>query len=108
MTRELTPSEVSEKLKKGSGRLLLLDVREDDERETAVIEPSLHIPMREVPQRLAELPMEREIIVYCHGGTRSAMIAGFLEAHGYPDVSNLSGGIDAWSRTVDPKVPRYG
>jgi rhodanese-related sulfurtransferase len=107
MAQELAPVEVAERLKKGSARLLLLDVREADEREAAVIEPSVHIPMREVPQRLAELPQDREIVVYCHGGTRSAMIAGFLEAHGYPHVANLSGGIDAWSRTVDPKVPRY-
>lgn len=107
MAEELSPTEVAAKLKNGSTRLLLLDVREPDEREMAVIEPSLHIPMREVPQRLSELPTDREIVVYCHGGTRSAMIAGFLEAHGYPDVANLSGGIDAWSRTVDPKVPRY-
>jgi rhodanese-related sulfurtransferase len=107
MAEELSPSEVAEKLHQGSGRLLLLDVREPDERAMAVIEPSLHIPMREVPKRLSELPKDREIVVYCHGGTRSAMIAGFLEGHGYPHVANLSGGIDAWSRTVDPKVPRY-
>jgi rhodanese-related sulfurtransferase len=107
MAEELAPAEVAERLKKHSGRILLLDVREPDERETARIEPSVHIPMREVPQRLSELPKDREIVVYCHGGTRSAMIAGFLEGQGYPHVANLSGGIDAWSRTVDPKVPRY-
>lgn len=87
---------------------LLLDVREPDEREAAAIEPSLHIPMRDVPSRLAEIPKEREIVVYCHGGTRSAMIAGYLEARGYSDVANLAGGIDAWSLRVNPKVPRYG
>jgi rhodanese-related sulfurtransferase len=108
MVAELRPEEVAEKLKQKSSRVLLLDVREPDERETAVIEPSIHIPMRDVPQRLSELPKDREIVVYCHGGTRSAMIAGFLEGHGYPDVANLSGGIDAWSRRIDPKVPRYG
>jgi rhodanese-related sulfurtransferase len=107
MAQEITPAAVAEQLKKGSPRLLLLDVREPDERETAAIEPSVHIPMREVPNRLSELPKDREIVVYCHGGTRSAMIAGFLEGQGYPQVSNMSGGIDAWSRTIDPKVPRY-
>lgn len=94
-------------MKKNVGGVLLLDVREPDERETAAIEPSLHIPMRDVPARLSEIPRNRTVVVYCHGGTRSAMIAGFLEAHGYPDVANLSGGIDAWSLRVDPKVPRY-
>ena len=107
MAAELSPQEVAEKLKRGPERVLLLDVREPDEREQAKIEPSLHIPMREVPGRLSELPRDREIVVYCHGGTRSAMIAGFLEGNGYPHVANMRGGIDAWSRTVDPKVPRY-
>jgi rhodanese-related sulfurtransferase len=107
MFAELRPAEVAEKLKQKSSRVMLLDVREPNERELAAIEPSLHIPMRDVPQRLSELPPDREIIVYCHGGTRSAMIAGFLEGKGYRDVANMSGGIDAWSRTVDPKVPRY-
>lgn len=108
MVEELSAREVSERLKRGDPGVLLLDVREPDEREMAVIEPSVHIPMRQVPGRLAELPKEREIIVYCHAGGRSAMIAGFLESKGFPHVANLSGGIDAWSRTVDPRVPRYG
>jgi len=108
MVEDLSAREVSERLKAKPNDVLLLDVREPDERETARIEPSLHIPMRDVPHRLAELPTDREIIVYCHGGTRSAMIAGFLEGKGYRHVANLHGGIDAWSRTVDPRVPRYG
>jgi rhodanese-related sulfurtransferase len=108
MVDELSPREVAERLKRSGSHVLLLDVREPDERETASIEPSLHIPMREVPDRLSEIPKDREIVVYCHGGARSAMIAGFLEGKGYRRVANLSGGIDAWSRTVDPNVPRYG
>ncbi len=108
MVEEISAQEVAARLKANPGAVLLLDVREPDERETARIEPSLHIPMREVPDRLDELPNDREIIVYCHGGTRSAMIAGYLEGQGYASVANLHGGIDAWSRTVDPKVPRYG
>jgi rhodanese-related sulfurtransferase len=107
MVAELTPEEVAEKMRHKSSRVFLLDVREPDERELAFIEPSVHIPMRDVPSRITEIPKDREVVVYCHGGTRSAMIAGFLEGHGYPEVANLSGGIDAWSRKVDPKVPRY-
>jgi sulfur-carrier protein adenylyltransferase/sulfurtransferase len=107
MVEELRPEDVAAKMKDRSSRVLLLDVREPDEREAAAIEPSLHIPMRDVPSRLAEIPKDREIVVYCHGGTRSAMIAGFLEGHGYEHVANLAGGIDAWSRRVDPSVPRY-
>ena len=107
MVAELRPEEVAEKLKEKPGSLVLLDVREPDEREMAAIEPSIHIPMRDVPMRLAEIPKDKEVVVYCHGGTRSAMIAGFLEGHGYTSVANLEGGIDAWSRRVDPNVPRY-
>jgi rhodanese-related sulfurtransferase len=107
MVDELTPEEVSEKMRTDSSKMLLLDVREAWERELAVIEPSAHIPMGEVSGRTAELPKDRLIVVYCHGGMRSAMIAGFLEHHGFSRVANLSGGIDAWSTDVDSNVPRY-
>ncbi len=107
MVEELSPREVAERLRQHPETVVLLDVREPDERETARIEPSVHIPMREVPDRLAEVPRDRDVVVYCHGGGRSAMIAGYLEGQGYERVANLHGGIDAWSRTVDPKVPRY-
>ncbi len=106
MVEELSAEEVAARLKGGT-RPLLLDVREGWERDLAAIEPSVHIPMIEVPQRLGELPTDRAIVVYCHGGARSAMVAAFLESHGFASVDNLSGGIDAWSVQVDPKVPRY-
>jgi rhodanese-related sulfurtransferase len=104
---QLTPEAVADRLRSRPNEILLLDVREPDERSTAHIEPSIHIPMRDVPDRREEIPKDREIIVYCHGGTRSAMIAGYLEGEGYKSVANLAGGIDAWSRKVDPTVPRY-
>jgi rhodanese-related sulfurtransferase len=107
MVAEVSAAELAERMRRTPDRLVLLDVREPYEREIASIEPSIHIPMRDVPDRLAEIPTDREVVVYCHGGARSAMIAGFLEHHGYPEVANLAGGIDAWSLTVDPKVPRY-
>lgn len=107
MVEEIEPETVAEKLRADPKAVLLLDVREPYERDLARIEPSMHIPMAEIPDRAEELPRDREIVVYCHGGTRSAMVAGFLEARGFERVANLSGGIDAWSVTVDPKVPRY-
>ncbi|HXQ48350.1 MAG TPA: rhodanese-like domain-containing protein [Thermoplasmata archaeon] len=107
MVDEVTPSEVANRLRSHPDQMLLLDVREPWERELAVIEPSVHIPMNEIADRAAELPTDREIVVYCHGGVRSAMVAGFLEHHGFRSVANLSGGIEAWSVDVDPKVPRY-
>ncbi len=107
MAAEVAPEDVAERMRKAPGTIVLLDVREPFERAVATIEPSIHIPMREVSGRAGEIPRDREIVVYCHGGTRSAMVAAFLEAHGFTSVANLQGGIDAWSRRVDPSVPRY-
>jgi rhodanese-related sulfurtransferase len=107
MVEDVTAPELAERLRKSPGQILLLDVREPWERSLAVIEPSVHIPMNEVADRVAELPKDRPIVVYCHGGTRSAMVAGFLEHQGFESVENLDGGIEAWSIEVDPKVPRY-
>jgi rhodanese-related sulfurtransferase len=108
MVDGLSPAEVVRRLRAGPDGSLLLDVREPFERDLARIDPSVHIPMQEVPARLAEIPRDLPVIVYCHTGTRSAMVAGFLEREGYRHVANLNGGIDAWSREVDPAVPRYG
>lgn len=85
----------------------LLDVREPWEWERARIEGSRHIPMREVPARLRELDPARDVVAICHHGGRSQQVAMFLEKNGFAKVHNLTGGIDAWSRTVDPAVPLY-
>ena len=63
--------------------------------------------MREVPSRSGEIPPDREIIVFCHHGARSAQVATYLLRNGYSRVRNLAGGIDAWSSLVDPSIPRY-
>jgi len=107
MVVQLTALEVSEKLQREPGTVVLLDVREPFERALAVIEPSMHIPLGEVPERAAEIPKDREVIVYCHTGSRSMMVAGFLSTRGWKTLANLAGGIDAWSVQVDPNVPRY-
>lgn len=108
MTDELDPREVARRLRDSPGSVVLVDVREPFERDLAVVEPSLHIPMREVPDRLAEIPRDRTVVVLCHSGGRSALVAAFLEHQGFAHVANLSGGIDRWSREVDPSIPRYG
>ena len=107
MVNAVRPQTLAEMLRAHPSEFVLLDVRELDEREIGHIEPSLHIPMNEVPNRLAEIPKDKKLVVYCHHGTRSLMVAGYLEGAGFPSPSNLEGGIDAWSRVVDPKVPRY-
>ena len=108
MPDEVDPSAVARRMKEQPDSLVLLDVREPYERQMASIVPSLHIPMNEVPDRLGEIPRDRQVVVYCHSGVRSSMVAAFLETSGFESVANLSGGIDAWSVRVDPKVPRYG
>ena len=87
---------------------LLVDVRTGAERSVAVIEPSLHVGLdRFVERAPSELPRERDLVVYCHVGARSAQAAIWLKANGWPRVRSLAGGIDAWSEEVDPSVPRY-
>ena len=108
MVTEVEPVEVARRLRAEPEKVLLLDVREPFEREAAAIVPSMHIPMGDIPERQGEIPHDRELIVYCHGGQRSMIVAAFLEGHGFKSVSNLAGGIDAWSVEVDPAVPRYG
>lgn len=86
---------------------VLLDVREPWEYEKAHIEGALLIPMREVPARIAQIDEAKEVVALCHHGGRSMQVAMFLEKNGFERVHNLVGGIDAWSRSVDPAVPLY-
>ena len=86
---------------------LLLDVREPWEFEKARIAGAQLIPMREVPARHQELDQEKDVIAICHHGARSQQVAMFLEKAGFTRMHNLVGGVDAWSRTVDPTVPLY-
>ena len=86
---------------------MLLDVREHDELEMAAVAQARHIPMREIPTRLAELDRAVPLVVMCHTGGRSRRVAEFLLGNGFSQVFNLRGGIDAWSTEIDPQVPRY-
>jgi len=107
MVENLDPEALADLLKRGERTVVLLDVREPDERAIARIEPSLHIPMNEVPARHREIPSQRKVVVYCHEGFRSLMVASYLESVGFPNVASLAGGIDAWSYRIDRSVPRY-
>ena len=85
----------------------LLDVREPDEAEAAMIEGSTLIPMSQVPTRLAEIPRDKPVVVQCHHGGRSARVVQYLQSQGFNDVVNLAGGIDQWSIQINPEIPRY-
>jgi adenylyltransferase/sulfurtransferase len=86
--------------------VFLLDVREPYEFQIAQIGGKL-IPQNDVPQRLTEIPRDREVVVHCRSGARSQRIAEFLKQSGYTQVVNLAGGILAWSDEVDPSVQKY-
>ena len=85
----------------------LLDVREAWEVALAALPEALTIPMNELPDRLDTLPADRPLVVLCHHGQRSAHVTAWLRRRGYDNAVNLAGGIDAWSRDVDPAMPTY-
>ncbi|MFM7290574.1 MAG: rhodanese-like domain-containing protein [Planctomycetia bacterium] len=91
------------------GEMLLLDCRTPDEHATARITGAVLVPMQELPERIGELEAwrARRIIVHCHHGVRSLRVTHWLRERGFPAVTSLRGGIDAWSTDVDPGVPRY-
>jgi rhodanese-related sulfurtransferase len=85
----------------------LLDVREPWEFSAGHIAQSMSIPMQSVPSRLAELTAEAPYVLICHHGARSQQVAMFLERNGFTETFNLQGGVDAWSRDIDPALPTY-
>ncbi|MDA1097880.1 MAG: rhodanese-like domain-containing protein [Proteobacteria bacterium] len=85
----------------------LLDVREPDEVAVCAIANSRFIPMQQIPRHVADLPREHPLVILCHHGTRSGMVADFLRGNGFPNVFNLAGGIDAWAHEIEPEMPRY-
>jgi adenylyltransferase/sulfurtransferase len=102
---QLTVKELKRRIDAGED-VQLIDVREPYEYQIAQIGGKL-IPQNDVPNRLAEIDREREVIVHCRSGARSQRIAEFLQQAGYPRVVNLAGGILAWSDEIDPKVQKY-
>lgn len=103
---EIAASELKRRLERGESPIIL-DVRETGEVEIAPFPGAIHMPMGDVPSRIGELDPERETVVVCHHGIRSARVAVYLAQRGFERILNLSGGIDAWSTTVDAGVPRY-
>lgn len=104
--RELSVEELAQW--RASGKtFVLLDVREPSELRAASLPGALHIPMRQIPARIAEIDRDADIAVLCHHGGRSEHVAQFLAMHGFTRVHNVAGGIDAYSKRVDKAIPRY-
>lgn len=103
---ETTPKELKALMESGEPPFVL-DVREADEWGFCHIEGAEWIPLGELPARTQELPADRPIVCMCHHGGRSARAQQYLLQQGFKRVFNLTGGIHAWSRDVDPGIPTY-
>lgn len=107
MDYEIAPEELKA-LFEASSDVVVLDVREPWEYQTASIASSKHIPMGEIPARFQqELAPEKHTVVVCHHGVRSMNVTMWLRGQGYEKVQSLAGGIDRWARQIDASVPVY-
>jgi len=105
---EIDCRSVADRLKSGDD-LVLLDCRERDEHALVKIEGAQLMPMSEMQARVEELAglRDRDVVIYCHHGSRSLQVAVWLAGQGFGKVKSLSGGIDRWAVEVDPTLPRY-
>lgn len=104
---EITATELKERLDKGED-IQIIDVREPNEYAYARIPNSVHIPLGQILNRMSEIDPARETVVHCKMGGRSARAIEALTQAGFTGkLSNLKGGITAWSNDVDPSVPKY-
>lgn len=105
---EISVSE-AQRLLTGANPPRLIDVRESDEFEIARIPGAELLPLSQWPavakEKLTDLT--QPLLIQCHHGGRSGQATAFLLRNGYTDVTNLAGGIDAWSLEIDPSIPRY-
>jgi adenylyltransferase/sulfurtransferase len=107
LLEEVDPASLASELE-GPTPPLLVDVRTDQERAIATIEPSLHLDLGQFVQWAPEeIPRDADVVIYCHSGMRSAQAAIWLKANGWSRPRSLAGGIDEWSLVVDPRIPRY-
>jgi len=106
---EISPQDAKAKLDAGE-KVVLIDVREPGEHQICRIDGAQLVPMRTVPQRVQELEALADgalLVVYCHHGIRSLNTVSWLRKQGVANCVSMSGGIEVWSRVIDPEVPRY-
>lgn len=104
---DISPAELAKRLREDDTPLLLIDVREQVEHDIAHIDEATLLPLSRFSEWAGILEPDREIIFMCHHGIRSAQVCRYLTTQGFTRLHNLTGGIDAWSREVDPEVPLY-
>ena len=101
---DITPTELSQRLAQGED-IVLIDVREPHEWSAGHIEGATHIPMRQIPERLADIPKDKDVVMICRSGGRSGHVQQhLLGSQGYTRVLNLAGGMQRWARDVDPAI----
>ncbi len=103
---QIEPHEVKEKLDRGD-RLLLVDCREPQEFEICRLPGAKLVAMGALPMNVMLFDTAQEVVVYCHHGIRSMNVVAWLRAQGVEGARSMAGGIERWSREVDPSVPRY-
>ncbi|MDD2694604.1 MAG: molybdopterin-synthase adenylyltransferase MoeB [Anaerolineales bacterium] len=103
---DIAASDLAKRLKVGN-HIRLIDVREPHELEISHLEGAQLIPLGQLAARLSELDSAQEIVLFCKSGTRSARALELLLSAGFRKVKNLKGGINAWAREVDPRLPIY-
>jgi adenylyltransferase/sulfurtransferase len=104
---EITATELKQRLDNGDD-IQIIDVREANEVAVAKLPNSVHIPLGQVLNRMSEIDANRETVVHCKMGGRSAKAIDALKRSGFSgNLMNLKGGITAWSNDVDPSVPKY-
>jgi rhodanese-related sulfurtransferase len=104
---EITAAEVAQ-LRAAGSPFTLLDVREPWEIETARISGSLDVPMGDIPARANQvLDPDAHIVVVCHHGARSLSVTAWLRREGFERAQSMAGGINQWTREIDPNVPLY-
>ena len=101
VARNIAPQDAFALLKQRQN-LYLLDVRTAEEFRQASLAGAHLIPINQIERRLAEVPRDRPVLVYCAVGSRSAQVFSFLARRGYPEVYNLEGGIYAWAQRGYP------
>lgn len=106
MIQEIDVKTLNEKIS-NKDNFILLDVRTDSEYFLSNIEGAIHIPMNDIPNKLNTIDKNKEIIVQCKSGKRSAKVCQFLLNNNYENVRNLKGGIIAWANEIDPTIMVY-
>jgi adenylyltransferase/sulfurtransferase len=105
--RNVMTSEVRARLERGDS-FRLIDIREPYEHAIAAIDGAVLLPMSQAQNWIGSLSRDEDVVLFCHHGSRSQQLARYLaERLGFSNIANMVGGIDEWSRLIDPQVPRY-